>query len=487
MNGWATCFKLSPVPEIQTAPLQDNSPVSTPENGHTAHPPSSDNHARTHEFSLRENILILDWKRRLVFWSGAISVGVVAILLAVAAEWANLQFHKLLTISPYLPLLVTPLGLALIVFITQKFFPGSQGSGIPQTIASLDPKESSIIRERVLSLRVTIGKLFLTIFGLLCGASVGREGPTVQIGASIMHKLGGLARFPKHDLEKGLILAGAAAGVAAAFNTPLAGIVFAIEEMSRSFEERNTTTILMTVIIAGITSLALLGNYAYFGHTSETLAFGKEWDVVIICGITGGLLGGAFSRFLIEVNKGLIGRMGAWMRAKPIAFAAACGFTLALIGLASGNTTYGSGYGEAKLLFDGNAPLPESYGLLKMMATIVSYVSGIPGGIMAPTLSAGAGFGSNVAHFFTSVPPGAAIILGMVAYFSGVTQAPITAFVIVMEMTDNHEMLLPLMAAAFIAKICSRLICPTPLFHTMAQNFLYKPALPAKDEKTLPS
>lgn len=371
-----------------------------------------------------------------------------------------------------------PFGFALIVFLTRKYFPEARGSGIPQTIASLDPEEGTRVREKLLSLRVMIAKIILTIMGLMFGSSVGREGPTVQIGASIMHKLGGLAKFAKHDLDKGLILAGAAAGVAAAFNTPLAGIVFAIEEMSRSFEEHNSTTILMTVIIAGITSLALLGNYYHFGRTSETLAFGREWDVVVLCGIAGGLLGGVFSRVLIEVNKGLAGRIGKWMRNKPVAFAAACGLALALLGLASGDNTYGSGYNEAKSLLDGNSLLPESFGLLKMVATIITYISDIPGGIMAPTLSAGAGFGANVAHFFTSVPEGAAIILGMVAYFSGVTQAPITAFVIVMEMTDNHEMILPLMAAAFIAKICSRLICPTPLFHTMAKNFTCEPPPP---------
>jgi H+/Cl- antiporter ClcA len=193
---------------------------------------------------------------------------------------------------------------------------------------------------------------------------------------------------------------------------------------------------------------------------------------------------GAFSRALIEVNKGLAGQLGAWMRAKPVAFAAACGLIIALLGLASGNTSYGSGYNEAKSLLDGSAELPESFGLMKMLATVVSYVSGIPGGIMAPSLSAGAGFGANIAHFFTSVPAGATIILGMVAYFAGVTQAPITAFVIVMEMTDNHEMLLPLMAAAFIAKICSRMVCPTPLFHTMANNFIRKQVPVAKIEES---
>ena len=399
-------------------------------------------------------------------------MGLVAILFAVACDQANSLFHKLLAISPYLPLLLTPLGLVLIVVITRKFFPGSQGSGIPQTIAALEPRESREVREQVLSLRVTVGKIILTILGLMFGTSVGREGPTVQIGASIMHSLGNFARFPQHDLEKGLILAGGAAGVAAAFNTPLAGIVFAIEEMGRSFEEHNSATILMTVIIAGITSLALLGDYSYFGHTSASLAFGSEWGVVVICGIAGGLLGGAFSRTLIEFNKGLAGHIGAWMRTNPVAFAALCGLILAMVGLASDNTTYGSGYSEAKSLLDGKAVLPESYGLLKMAATLVSYVSGIPGGIMAPTLSAGAGFGANIAHVFTSAPAGATIILGMVAYFSGVTQAPITAFVIVMEMIGNHEMILPLMAASFIANTCSRLVCPTPLFRALAQNFI---------------
>jgi H+/Cl- antiporter ClcA len=422
---------------------------------------------------LPEDKMIMEWKRRLIFWSGAVAVALTAIVIAVACEKANALFHEMVAVSSLLPLLVTPLGLVLIFYLTQKFFPGSQGSGIPQTIASLELRESRSVRDKLLSLRVAGGKMVLTFLGVLFGASIGREGPSVQIGAAIMHNLGNLARFPRHDLERGLILAGGAAGVAAAFNTPLAGIVFAIEEMSRSFEKHNSATMLLTVIIAGITSLAMIGDYSYFGHTSESLAFGKGWIVVIVCGVAGGFLGGAFSRTLIDLSSGTVKRVGTWMREKPVYFAAGCGFVLAVIGLISGNTTYGSGYSEAKSLLDGSTTLPASYGLLKMLATIVSYISGIPGGIMAPTLSAGAGFGANIAHFFTSVPSGAVIIIGMVAYFAGVNQAPITAFVIVMEMIDNHEMVLPLMAASFIANACSRLVCPSPLYHTMAKNFIH--------------
>ncbi len=420
-----------------------------------------------------EAALIENWRRQLVFFSGALLVGTVAILFALGCEVSNSMFHKMVSISPFLPVLVTPAGFALVVWLTRKYFPGAQGSGIPQTISALEPG-SSENRSILLSLRIAVGKIFLTMMGLLFGSSVGREGPTVQIGASIMHSMNHFAKFAKHDIDRGLILAGGAAGVAAAFNTPLAGIVFAIEEMGRSFDQHNSSTILLTVIISGITSLAFLGNYSYFGHTSESLAFGSDWGVVIVCGIAGGLIGGAFSRSLIEVNRGLAGTVGMILKERPVLAAAGCGLILAFIGLASNNMTYGSGYAEAKLLLNGSENVSEGYGLLKMAATLVSYVSGMPGGIMAPSLSTGAGFGANIAQFMPSIPAGAAITLGMVAYFSGATQVPITAFVIVMEMTDNHEMILPLMAASFIASACSKLVCPSSLFHTLSGSFNQK-------------
>jgi H+/Cl- antiporter ClcA len=130
------------------------------------------------------------------------------------------------------------------------------------------------------------------LFGLLCGASVGREGPTVQIGASIMLAIG---RFSPRR-QPGLILAGAAAGVAAAFNTPLAGIVFGIEEMSRAFETRTSSLIIAAVIGAGLTSLALMGNYTYFGTSPMGLRNGIDWFAIPLCGEVGGLAGGLFSR-----------------------------------------------------------------------------------------------------------------------------------------------------------------------------------------------
>ncbi len=398
-------------------------------------------------------------------------MGATAVLFAEGAEAANRLFGRVLGHSPYWPFVLTPVGLAMVVWITRRYFPGSQGSGIPQAIAALQITDRSA-RGAVLSLRIGLGKVFLTLLALLSGASVGREGPTVQVGASIMHSLSRLANFPRAELEKGLILAGGAAGVAAAFNTPLAGVVFAIEEMSRSFEQRTNGIILTAVILAGMTSLAMSGNYAYFGHTSAALDFNEGWLAVLLCGIAGGLLGGMFSRILLETAGGLPGKWGGWLKQHPVTMAAVCGLALAAIGLASGHTTYGTGYVEAKALLSGTEPMPVSYGVLKMLATIVSYLSGIPGGIFAPSLAIGAGFGANLAGWMPYAPAGAVVILGMVAYFSGVVQAPITAFVIVMEMTDNHNLLLPLMAAAILGSISSRLVCRKPLYKALAAGFL---------------
>src|ERR1700742_1423148 len=123
-------------------------------------------------------------------------------------------------------------------------------------------------------------------------------------------------------------------------------------------------------------------------------------------------------------------------------------------------------------MLEGVSMMPPVYALLKLAATVVSYVSGIPGGIFAPSLSIGAGLGSVLAPLVPAAPVGAMILLGMTAYFSGVVQAPITATVIVMEMTANQNLMIPLMATAFLSFAVSRLVCRRPLYGALARRFL---------------
>ena len=410
------------------------------------------------------------WNRRIVFIVGAGAVGLAAVLFAVAATYANLGIHEIIRISPWLPLIITPLGFALLSWITTRFFPGTQGSGIPQTIAAFSLPGAEA-RTRLLSLRIAISKIGLTLAGLLTGASIGREGPTVQVGASIMHALSRTASFPHEGMKRGLILAGGAAGVAAAFNAPLAGVVFAIEEMSRSFEQRTSVIVLVAVVVAGIVAMVTLGNYAYFGQTTAVLELRSGWPAVALCGLTGGLLGGGFSRVLIALSRSTPEALARLRHARPHVFAGACGLAVALLGLLSGDTIYGTGYEETRAILDGADAVQVTFGPLKLLATIASYASGIPGGIFSPSLAIGAGFGYDISLLLPQVPLGGVVTLGMVGYFSGVVQAPITAFVIVTEMTRNADMALPLMACSLIAYGFSRLVCSKPIYKALAEQF----------------
>ena len=280
-----------------------------------------------------------------------------------------------------------------------------------------------------------------------------------------------------------MILAGGAAGIAAAFNTPLAGIVFAIEEMSKSFEQRTSGIVTVGVVIAGVTAIITLGPYHYFGTSDAVMQGAADWLAVPVCGVAGGLLGGLFSTALISGSR----RLAPVMRKYPYRVAFACGLAVAVIGYLSDYSSSGTGYDAAKAIITGEAQWDPIYPLMKFGSTLASYLSGIPGGIFAPSLATGAGVGVNLGHWLPVAPMSVMILLGMVAYFSGVVQSPLTAFVIVMEMTNNQEMLLPLITTTFVAYGVSHLVCPQPIYHALSHAFLdSENSGPRQADKVLP-
>ncbi|SFP09120.1 H+/Cl-antiporter ClcA [Mesorhizobium sp. NFR06] len=410
------------------------------------------------------------WQPRLVFWAGAVSIGLISVLFAMLADRAQALFHSVTGDDGgwrfYLPLIMTPLGFVVCAWLANSFFPGSQGSGIPQAIAARHLRDDED-RGHLLSLRLAASKIALTVIGLACGASIGREGPTVQVGASLMLQA---ARWGGMAQARGLILAGSAAGIAAAFNTPLAGIVFAIEEMGRAYESRTNGLVLTAVILAGLASLGLLGNYTYFGVARDTVAFAADWPLVIACGVIGGGFGALFSLLALRITR----RIRRWNALQPLwralLVAGICGLAVALIGLASGGLTFGTGYTQARGAIEG-APLPAFFFLEKFAAGVLSMVSGIPGGIFAPSLAVGAGLGSTLGLVFGTAT-GLAALLGMAGYFAGVVQAPMTAFVIILEMTGNHDNVIALMCAAVLGYGTARMISNEPLYHALSRVFI---------------
>jgi H+/Cl- antiporter ClcA len=269
-----------------------------------------------------------------------------------------------------------------------------------------------------------------------------------------------------------LILAGSAAGISAAFNAPLAGIVFAIEEMGRSFEPKTSRLVLSAVLIAGLVSLGLVGNYDYFGQASGHVVGLKGWMMVLVCGVVGGAAGALFGRAMLwstEAIRGWTSRMPLW---RTLAVAGLCGLGVALIGLATGGSTFGTGYESARAAIEGEI-LPWYFAPAKLVATLLSSISGIPGGIFAPSLAVGTGIGS----IFVLVLGGSAgigALLGMTGYFAGVVQAPITAFVIILEMTGDNADLIPIMGASMLGYGVSNLLMPQSLYHGLAKAWVPK-------------
>ncbi|TBY13073.1 chloride channel protein [Rhizobium laguerreae] len=409
------------------------------------------------------------WRPRLVFWCGALAIGAISVGFAKLADLAQKGFGSLTSSGEWaflLPLALSPLGFMLSAYLAATLFPNSGGSGIPQAIAARHLKDDED-RTGLLSLKIAFGKIVLTVLGLFSGASIGREGPTVQVGASIMLAV---ARFGGMAQARGLLLAGSAAGIAAAFNTPLAGIVFAIEEMSRTYESRANGLVLTAVILSGLAALGISGSYNYFGVASAAPTELRDWGLVLICGVGGGALGATFSGFALHFGQ----RIRRWAQPQPLkrmlALAGICGLSIAVIGVASGGTTFGTGYEQARGAVEGNA-LPLLFFVEKLVASFLSMLSGIPGGIFAPSLAVGAGFGSTVGSLLgTSIA--LAAILGMAGYFAGVVQAPMTAFVIILEMTGDHQAVIPIMAVSMIGYVTSRILSREPLYHGLSRVFI---------------
>ncbi|WP_420136255.1 chloride channel protein [Sphingomonas sp.] len=408
------------------------------------------------------------WRRRTAIFGGAATVGLIAVAFAWTADRASELFAGMTQHHWWLPLLLTPIGFVAIAWLTGRLAPAARGSGIPQIIAAKQAPEAAMAG--LVSARTALLKAVLTAGALLCGASVGREGPTVQVGATIMAYAHKWMRVP---VTASVLVAGAAAGVAAAFNTPLAGVAFAIEELAAAYEQRMTLLVMSAVLIAGMIAQGVAGDYIYFGLVGQTLPLRAVLLIAPVAGILGGLSGGLFSRLMLWLARGGSRLISG---GRPLLLAGGCGLIVAALGVVT-HLTWGTGYSAARAIIEGSdAPL--WFGPAKFLATLATAAAGLPGGIFAPSLATGAGVGNVVHALFPDQPTGAVVLLGMVAYFTGVVRAPLTSVIIMSETTASRGLMLPLLATALIAEGAASLICRERLYHGLATGFLRPAPVP---------
>lgn len=377
----------------------------------------------------------------------------------------------------YLCFIILPLGLALLAWATKKFAPYSAGSGIPQVIASINLPYSHPNKSLLIAFPNTLWKIPLTFLAMLCGASVGREGPSVQVGAAVMLAWGQYCR--RHKLAfKGLtinelIAAGAAGGLAAAFNAPLAGIIFAIEELGRGTLLRWGRRVLFVVLIAGLMLVAIQGNNPYFPRYQGANSIEHILLWLLACGLVCGILGGLFSYLLAKGIGYFLSLLRAkWLKTRPIYTALLLGFILALIGFYCQGQSYGTGYNLVTTGLDNQPLVNQNLGLFKLCATVLTYWSGIAGGIFTPALAIGSGLGYQLWAITGAVADQPLLVLlCMAGFLAAATQSPVTSAVIVMEMTGGQSLLFWLLMTSLVASLIARQFCPKPFYHLMADKY----------------
>ena len=362
-----------------------------------------------------------------------------------------------------------------------RYFPNARGSGVPQTKAAL------FARDGFISLRTVLGKFFCTATTLASGIPLGREGPSVQVGAGIGSVLGRWLGL-RPEKVKALIPVGAAAAIAAAFNTPMAAVLFSLEEVMGDMH----APILGSVVLASATSWAvlrlLLGNNPLFQVPQYTLVHPLELAIYALLGIAGGFLSVAFTKLLLGMRKYFLHlpRNTRWWH--PVAG----GVTVGLMGWLVPQVL-GVGYTYVGSALNGTMALKLMLLLvvLKLFGVTVSYASGNAGGIFGPSLFLGAMLGGaigTVAHGLLpgyTATPGAYALVGMGALFAGIVRAPMTSVLMIFEMTRDYAVIVPLMIANLTSFFISSRFQKQPIYEALAhQDGIHLPSYSTHDESS---
>ena len=393
------------------------------------------------------------------------SVIVITFFLEVS-DYAQHSFKNLIGADPYLSFIITPIVFVGIVYVAKYYCHYVQGSGIPQLIAATDSRNKSI-REQLLSFRIALGKIGFIFLGMLGGAPIGIEGPSIHIGGSIFYGFNRFIKLNRKFLIHALIAIGGSAGLIVAFNAPIAGFLFAYEEIGRKLKKQ---ALILIAIMSGIVYLFAImyrGDANYLTNLSAySLELTLVWQLLPLA-ILAGILGGLFSKSTLF----LINKFITHSKLKVIIIAVVLGFIVASFNYLSTGQVAGSGKDEVLLML-GGAGLGLDFVAMKYFATLTSLASTIPGGLFMPSISIGAGIGSEVASFYTQIDTQVIIIMAMIAYLSAVIRAPLTSVFVILEMTTTLHLLIPGLMIAFIANWISKQIFAQPIYEALADNYL---------------
>ncbi len=419
--------------------------------------------------------LKLNFLRAVPFWVASLLSGLIAVFYSKVFLLAETTTSSLFRSVHWLLFIITPSCFFIAWWLVVRFEKFAGGSGIPQVMASIElanPRDNYKIR-KLLSIRVIVVKIISSFFMILGGGVIGREGPTIQIAGSVFRKINQILPdwWPKIS-KRNMIMTGAAAGLAAAFNTPLGGIVFAIEELTKTHISYFRTALFTAVIIAGLTAQALFGPYLYLGYPVIRGLSVYIFLGVILVAIIAGIGGSATGRILVII---INWKSRLKKRKQQVIFVLFCGLIVALLGFFSNAELIGSGKAiMTRILFTSDKYLPWYSPLVRMTGSVFSFSTGAAGGIFAPALSSGACIGSVLSGWMNLSDSNTNLLIlsGMVGFLTGITRTPFTSSIIVLEMTDRHNLIFYLMLAGMVSGMISLLIDKHSLYDHLKVRYL---------------
>lgn len=407
------------------------------------------------------------------FWVASILTGLLAVGYAQLFSYAEKLSESIFHAYKWAFFIITPLCFVAAWWVVKKWAPNARGSGIPQVMAALElstPRHQHKI-DSLLNLRIIVVKICSSLVMVLGGGAIGREGPTIQLAGSVFRIVnrGIPASWPRLSGQS-FILTGAAAGLAAAFNTPLGGLVFAVEELARIHVRYFRTALFSAVIIAGLTAQGILGPYLYLGYPDVSHLKFSVFFAVMLVAIISGLAGSGMSRLILQLMQWRSG-----LRNKNVAYLVACGLVVAVLANFVSYEIMGSGKElMTRLLFTENKDAEWHAVLMRVAGPVISFTTGAAGGVFAPSLAAGAGIGALVAGLMDFVGSNANILVlgGMVGFLTGVTRTPFTSAILVLEMTDRHSVIFHLLLAAMVANLAAIFIDKHSFYDRLKKQYL---------------
>ncbi|WP_460637527.1 chloride channel protein [Larkinella harenae] len=409
------------------------------------------------------------------FWIASLLTGLVTVGYERLFAWSEASFQRWFHQLPAWAFLLTPVCFLLSWGLVRFLAPAARGSGIPQLMAAIElatPTHHAKI-SHLLSARIAIVKVLSSGILLLGGGAIGREGPTIQISASLFQMINRLQPkgWPQISRQIALVTGGAA-GLAAAFNTPLGGIVFVVEELTQTHITFYRTAVFTAVIIAGMTAQALLGSYLYLGYPTVPTTGLPFLGVAFVTALLAGLAGALFGKVLVLINQ----YRKRWQTVpQQLLWVVGCGLLFASLIYWGGIDAAGTGKPLINhLLFHHPGELPWYVFPARIAGMVLSYSSGGAGGIFATSLSAGAVLGDQIAHMLAidQSESTVVILVGMVSFLTGVVRSPFTAAILVLEMTDRHSAIFPLLLGGLTAQLVASLVDHRSLYEHLKEGFL---------------